>query len=79
MNMAEAKWLERPTKMDPSRKGKAQVLKFDRRAGVIVAERVEPPSKPKPVIGLVRNLLALFSPVGPAERQQRRTQYTKSR
>jgi hypothetical protein len=40
--------------------GECKVLKFNRRAGVILLENTEPSPKPSSVIELVRDLLTLL-------------------
>jgi hypothetical protein len=70
---------QKPFKIDQASTGKAKVLKFDCRAGVVWLEKTEIPSKPTSGIWLVRDLLALLGSRGPAVRLRRRTQATKSR
>ena len=70
---------QKPFKIDQASTGKAKVLKFGRRAGVVWLEKAEIPSKPRSGIWLVRDLLASLGSRGPAVRLCRRTQATKSR
>jgi hypothetical protein len=79
MNRTVARREEKTIKIQNPKTGKAQVLRFDRRAGVIVLEKADPPPRPKLVSGLVRGLLTLFGPASPAPKSLRRTQATKSR
>ena len=62
---------------DRSGKPKAQMLKFDRRAGLVLMEKSESTREPKPFVALVRNLLARLNP--PASEAKRHTKGKRSR
>ena len=72
MSSAVPSQQEKPPKSDHSRAGNTKVLKFDRRAGVVLLEMTESPSKPRSIIRLVRDLLAVFCPTGSAVRSHGR-------
>ncbi len=59
------------TRIEPSPTGTAKVLKFDRRNGVIVVEKLGPRTKPKSVVAMVRDLLRFWRPNGTATRSHR--------
>ena len=64
MSSAALRRSEKPVTIGRTNAGKAGILKFDRRDGVIVLETTEPTSKSRSVIGLVRNLLKFLKPTG---------------
>jgi hypothetical protein len=70
---------EKTIKIQNPKTGKAQVIRFDRRTGVIVLKKVLPPPRPMLVSGLVRRLLTFLSPTALAYRSLKRTSAAKSR
>ena len=59
--------------------GNAKVLKFDRRAGVVVLEKKEITSQPRSVLRVVQDLLSLLRHEPRSTPSQRRKRATKSR
>ncbi len=57
MSNAVVRRPEKPVSIESSKAKRAGILKFDRRAGVIVLETDRRASKPRALNGLVRNLL----------------------
>ena len=60
-------------------KPKAQMLKFDCRAGLVLMEKSESTREPKPFVALVRNLLAWLRLIPPASEAKRHTKGIRSR
>jgi hypothetical protein len=79
MPEATAKRRTRAIKVDHSGKSKAQVLKFDRHAGLVVMEKSEPALELKPFVALVRNLLAWLRLIPPVSQAKRYTKGKRSR
>ena len=60
-------------------KSRAQVLKFDRRAGLVMMEKPEPVTKLNRFAGLVRKLLASLGLITPTPRTAWRANARRSR
>ena len=59
--------------------GSAKVLKFDRRAGVVVVEKAVTASRPRSVLYLVQDLLRMLRHTPDATPSRRRTRANDSR
>ena len=67
------------SKVDSSRRNRGQVLKFDRRAGLIMMERAEPATTVGSCVTLVRNLLSFLRLIPPARLSIRRAKAQRIR
>ncbi len=79
MRETAAKRRTKAIKVDHSGKFRAQILKFDRHAGLIVMEKSEPAAELKPFVTLVRNLLAWLRLISPVSQTKRYTKGRRSR
>jgi hypothetical protein len=70
MRNAAPKRLEKPLSLYKSNADRAKILRFDRRAGVVVLDQTP---KTEAVIRLVRNLLMLLTRKTPEARSVKRT------
>lgn len=64
MSGARTKRSEKPVRIQITHPGKGKILKFDRRAGVILMEKTAPAAKSFAPLRLVRNLLRFLTPNG---------------
>jgi len=62
----------KPVSIHKPNTGRAKILKFDRRAGVVVEEKTPSVSKSISLVELVRNLLSFLTPSGMAPRSPNR-------
>jgi hypothetical protein len=79
MGKAVAKRRGSSAKVDSPPRNRGQVLKFDRRAGLIMMERVEPATTVGSCVKLVRNLLSFLRLIPPAHVSIRRAKVQRNR
>jgi len=79
MRNAVVKRRTRPAKVEHPVKGTAQVLKFDRHAGLVMMEKPEAVEKSKRFAALVRKLLASFGLIRPTPQTTWRAKTRQSR
>lgn len=70
MGNAVPRRTEKPVTIHAPKSGKARILKFDRRAGVLVLDKAEPTSKIQSLSTLVRKLLTILKANGPSPRMK---------
>jgi hypothetical protein len=68
MRNAGRKRCEKPLKIGLSTAGKAKVVKFDRRAGVVLLDRTSSIAKSRLIVRLVRDLLVFLRVLSPVAR-----------
>jgi len=78
MRNALSRRIEKPLESDRGARNKAKVLKFDRRAGLVVLDVGAPIAKTKPFWGLVRDLLVFLRLRAPVARKPKTTTGIKS-